>query len=986
MPINQNINHVLVIGAGPIVIGQACEFDYSGTQACKALREEGCRVTLINSNPATIMTDPDYADSTYIEPIMPNIIEMIIEKERPDSILPTMGGQTSLNCTLDLWNKKVLQKFDVKIIGVTVQAINAAENRNTFKRLVTDIGLKTPQSCFVKSLEEAESVISACGFPAIIRTSYSLGGKGGGIANNHYEFRELCGEALKVSPIGIIIEKSIIGWKEFELEVMRDASGNSIVICSIENIDPMGVHTGDSITVAPAQTLTDKEYQMMRRASFALMEAVGIISGGCNVQFAVNPENGEMNVIEINPRVSRSSALASKATGYPIAKIATKIALGYSLNELSIDTTGTSIPASFEPTMDYVVTKIPKFNFNKFPELSDCLSTKMKSVGEVMGIGRSFQESLLKAISSGETSFKGLELNSASKKAFDDNKLIERLKKPTPLTLWYISEGLRRGWDIQKLYNITKIDHWFLYKIKELVDLELCLSKHTIDTLTNDLLLTLKEKGFSDAHIAEILKCNELDVRKKRQVQSIHPIYKHIDSTAGEFSSKISYLYSSYDEECELKNDNAENVVILGSGPNRIGQGIEFDYCCVQASKTIKAAGYDSIMINSNPETVSTDYDISSKLFFEPLQLEYVLSVIEKQNPIGVITQFGGYTSISLTRGLSQAGVKILGPSADTIDMAEDRIKFKNILDSIGLKSPVNEIAHSPFEALNKAKRIGFPVIVRPSYIIGGTNVCILSDEKTLDKFFARPNIKFPILLEAFLEDAIELDVDAIGDGENVFVAGILEQLEPAGVHSGDSHSIYPTISFEEAYQKKINSIVIAIGKHLKLRGLFNVQLAIKNGQIYIIEVNPRASRTVPFLSKATNVPLVSIAVDCLLGRPLSQALLEKRDYFINYYYLKVPIFSNESLGINNFSLGPEMKSTGEIMTIGKTAYEVITKAIISNQISAITLKNYLKNLSLIEKPKVDIYKLQSLFTSHTTDQLLPSLMDGTRHPLAFQI
>jgi len=817
MPLNKDINHVLVIGAGPIIIGQACEFDYSGTQACMALKEEGCRVTLVNSNPATIMTDPGYADSTYIEPITPEIVEMIIEKERPNSVLPTMGGQTSLNCILALANKKVLQKYNVKIIGVTVDAINVAENRNAFKSLVENIGLKTPHSQFIKSLEEAQSLADVCQFPSIIRTSYSLGGKGGGIAYDKQQYLALCHEAMKASPLGIMVEKSIIGWKEFELEVMRDASGNRIVVCSIENIDPMGVHTGDSITVAPAQTLTDKEYQKMRSASFALMDAVGI-SGGCNVQFAVNPKDGEMLVIELNPRVSRSSALASKATGYPIAKIATKIALGYDLHELNIGTTGSSIPASFEPTMDYVVTKIPKFNFDKFPEIDDLLSTKMKSVGEVMGIGRSFQESLLKAIASGENKFMGLRLNSRSKKCLDDNQLSEFLRRPRSLNLWYIAEAFRRGWSIEQVNTLTSVDPWFLHKIKELVDLEVDLSKCTLATLEDDFLLTLKQKDFSDQYIAEVLKCKEIDVKQRRQVQHLQPVYKHIDSTAGEFPSKVSYLYSTYGDECELQQyDSPNKIVILGSGPNRIGQGIEFDYCCVQASKAIREDGYTAVMINSNPETVSTDYDISDQLFFEPLQLEYVLSVIEKLKPIGVITQFGGQTSIALTQGLEHSKVRILGPSAETIDLVEDRIRFRNIAASMGLKTPMSEIAQSADEAIQKVKRFSFPIIVRPSYIIGGTNITVLLDKQAFDEFLEQTTLTYPILIEEFLEDACEFDIDAISDGKNVFVCGILEHIEPVGIHSGDSHCIYPALGLNISDHDKITNLTIDIGKKTKI-------------------------------------------------------------------------------------------------------------------------------------------------------------------------
>lgn len=963
MPARNDIKHVLVIGAGPIVIGQACEFDYSGTQACKALKEEGCKVTLINSNPATIMTDPDYADSTYIEPITIENIQKIIEREKPDSILPTMGGQTSLNCTLELSKRRILQDNDIKIIGVSIDAINAAENRDSFKKIAAEIGLSTPQSWFVKSLEQAESIMLDCGFPSIIRTSYSLGGKGGGIARNDLQFKFICEEALKISPVGIIIEKSIIGWKEFELEVMRDATGNSIVICSIENLDPMGIHTGDSITVAPAQTLTDKEYQRMRRASFELMAAIGMTSGGCNVQFAVNPLNGEMNVIEINPRVSRSSALASKATGYPIAKIATKIALGYSLNELNIDITGTSIPASFEPSMDYIVTKIPKFNFNKFPEVPDSLSTKMQSVGETMGIGRSFQESLLKAISSSEARFKGLEFNPISKTVFSASDLAEYLSKPTSLRIWYIAEALRKSWPIQKVYGYTQVDPWFLSKIKELVELETCLSKYTLNTLPIELLTTLKERGFSDSYIALTIKCEEAQIREKRRIYSLFPIYKHIDSTAGEFSSKISYLYSTYEDECELEHDLSEKIIILGSGPNRIGQGIEFDYCCVQACKAIKQAGYTAVMINSNPETVSTDYDISDQLFFEPLQLEYTLSVIEKLKPKGVITQFGGQTSISLTRGISKAGFEILGSSAEIIDMAENRIKFRDILTRLDLKSPINEIAVSPQEATEKALKIGFPLIVRPSYIIGGTNVCVLSNINDLNKFLENADTAFPILLEEFLEDAIELDVDAISDIENIYICGILEHIEPVGIHSGDSHSIYPPINLGKNIYNKIITLVTQIGQNLMLRGLFNVQLAIKDNSIYVIEVNPRASRTVPFLSKATNLPLVKFAVDCLLGKSLPSRLFMTK-HFSNYYYLKVPIFSHDILGIRKWQLGPEMKSTGEIMTIGRSPNEALTKAITSNNTSGWILKQKMTKDILEGGSQTDIYRLQGLFPS----------------------
>ncbi len=933
MPKRTDIKSILIIGSGPIVIGQACEFDYSGAQACRALREEGFKVILINSNPATIRTDPTMADVTYIEPITWKIVEKIIEKERPDALLPTMGGQTALNCALDLAKHGVLEKFGVEMIGATKEAIDKAEDREKFKQAMTKIGLASARSSIAHSMEEALQVQAGIGFPAIIRPSFTMGGSGGGIAYNRDEFVEICERGLEASPTHeLLIEESLLGWKEFEMEVVRDKNDNCIIICSIENLDPMGVHTGDSITVAPAQTLTDKEYQIMRNASIAVLREVGVETGGSNVQFAVNPKDGRMVVIEMNPRVSRSSALASKATGFPIAKIAAKLAVGYTLDELKNDITGGATPASFEPSIDYVVTKVPRFAFEKFPQADDRLTTQMKSVGEVMAIGRNFQESLQKALRGLETGVDGFNL-----KTVDPEKIGDELAYPRGERLWYVADAFGIGMSLEEIHGYTKIDPWFLALIKELVDTELAVEKKTLAAIDATELRALKRKGFSDRRLAHLLHVKEGDIRAKRHAAGIRPVYKRVDTCAAEFATSTAYMYSSYDEECEANPTTNKKIMILGGGPNRIGQGIEFDYCCVHAALALREDGYETIMVNCNPETVSTDYDISDRLYFEPLTLEDVLEIVDKEKPIGVIVQFGGQTPLKLARALEAAGVPIIGTTPDAIDMAEDRERFQQLIHELGLLQPPNRTARTNEEAIVKAREIGYPLVVRPSYVLGGRAMEIIHIESDLERYM-REAVKVsndsPVLLDRFLNDAIEVDVDAICDGKDVLIGGIMEHIEQAGVHSGDSACSLPPFSLSEALQDELRRQTVLMAHALKVVGLMNVQFAIQgegdNQKVFVLEVNPRASRTVPFVSKATSLPLAKIAARCMAGKSLAaQGLHGKNggEIIPPFFSVKEAVFPFIKFPGVDTILGPEMKSTGEVMGVGTTFAEAFVKS-----------------------------------------------------------
>ena len=924
-----DIKSILIIGAGPIVIGQACEFDYSGAQACKALRDEGYKVILVNSNPATIMTDPGMADVTYIEPITWKVVEAIIAKERPDALLPTMGGQTALNCALDLAKHGVLEKYGVEMIGATREAIDKAEDREKFKQAMTRIGLASARSSIAHSMEEALQVQAAIGFPAIIRPSFTMGGSGGGIAYNRDEFLEICERGLEASPTKeLLIEESLLGWKEFEMEVVRDRMDNCIIICSIENLDPMGVHTGDSITVAPAQTLTDKEYQIMRNASLAVLREVGVETGGSNVQFAVNPADGRMVVIEMNPRVSRSSALASKATGFPIAKVAAKLAVGYTLDELKNDITGGATPASFEPSIDYVVTKVPRFAFEKFPQADDRLTTQMKSVGEVMAIGRNFQESLQKALRGLETGVDGFNL-----KTVDPEKIGDELAYPRGERLWYVADAFGIGMSLEQIHAYTKIDVWFLAQIKELVDLELAVEKKTLAQIDAIELRALKRKGFSDRRLAHLLKVKEGEVRAKRHANNIRPVYKRVDTCAAEFATSTAYMYSSYDEECESRPSDRKKIMILGGGPNRIGQGIEFDYCCVHAALALREDGYETIMVNCNPETVSTDYDTSDRLYFEPLTLEDVLEIVDLEKPVGVIVQFGGQTPLKLARALEAAGVPIIGTSPDAIDVAEDRERFQQLISKLGLLQPPNRTARTNEEAIIKAREIGYPLVVRPSYVLGGRAMEIIHIESDLERYM-REAVKVsndsPVLLDRFLNDAIEVDVDAICDGKDVLIGGIMEHIEQAGVHSGDSACSLPPFSLSAELQDELRRQTLQMALALNVVGLMNVQFAIQEqagkSRVFVLEVNPRASRTVPYVSKATSLPLAKIAARCMAGRTLKDQGVT-REITPPYYSVKEAVFPFIKFPGVDTILGPEMKSTGEVMGVGTTFAEAFVKS-----------------------------------------------------------
>ncbi len=931
MPKRTDLNSILIIGAGPIVIGQACEFDYSGAQACKALRQEGYRVVLVNSNPATIMTDPESADAIYIEPVNWRTVARIIERERPNALLPTMGGQTALNTALDLVREGVLRQYGVELIAASREAIDMAEDRELFRNAMRDIGLEVPQSQLVRTADEALAVQGSIGFPIVLRPSFTLGGSGGGIAYNREEFEAAVQRGLDASPTReLLLEESVIGWKEFEMEVVRDRADNCIIICSIENVDPMGVHTGDSITVAPAQTLTDKEYQRMRDAAIAVLRKIGIECGGSNVQFALNPNDGRMLVIEMNPRVSRSSALASKATGFPIAKVAAKLAVGYTLDELKNEITGGATPAAFEPTIDYVVTKIPRFTFEKFPAANDRLTTQMKSVGEVMAIGRSFQESLQKALRGLETGLDGLDpLLSLPLTADSDRQLRYELRSPGASRVLYVADALRAGFSVEQVAELTSIDPWFLAQIADLVSTEARVRREGESALGIERLRALKRKGFSDRRLANLTRSSEAVIRGKRQEFGIMPVYKRVDTCAAEFATSTAYLYSTYEEECEAAPTHRRKIMILGGGPNRIGQGIEFDYCCVHAALALRADGFETIMVNCNPETVSTDYDTSDRLYFEPLTLEDVLAVIAKERPEGVIVQFGGQTPLKLSRALEAAGAPIIGTSADSIDIAEDRERFQQLVRRLGLKQPANATARNEEQAVLLAREVGYPLVVRPSYVLGGRAMEIVFTEEDLRAYMERAvqvSNDSPVLLDRFLDVAIEVDVDAVCDGQEVLIGGIMEHVEQAGVHSGDSSCSLPPNSLSSELQEELRTQTRKLARALNVIGLMNVQFAIQGGTVYVLEVNPRASRTVPFVSKATGVPLAKIAAQVMTGRKLAE--LKALDARVpKYYSVKEAVFPFVKFPEADPILGPEMKSTGEVMGTGRTFGEAYAKS-----------------------------------------------------------
>jgi carbamoyl-phosphate synthase large subunit len=937
MPKRTDLKSILIIGAGPIVIGQACEFDYSGAQACKALREEGYRVILVNSNPATIMTDPGMADATYIEPITWQVVEKIIAKERPDALLPTMGGQTALNCALDLHQYGVLAKYGVEMIGANEHAIEKAEDRLKFKDAMTGIGLHSARSGIAHSMEEALAVqrrisaeIGGTGFPMVIRPSFTLGGTGGGIAYHPEEFEEICKRGLDLSPTKeLLIEESLIGWKEYEMEVVRDKADNCIIVCSIENLDPMGIHTGDSITVAPAQTLTDKEYQLLRNASIAILREIGVDTGGSNVQFSIDPKSGRMVVIEMNPRVSRSSALASKATGFPIAKVAAKLAVGYTLDELRNDITGGATPASFEPSIDYVVTKIPRFAFEKFPAADARLTTQMKSVGEVMAIGRTFQESFQKALRGLETGIDGL-----TERSTDRDEIVQEIGEAGPERILYVGDAFRIGMTLAEVFDETAIDPWFLAQIEQLVQTERALAGRTLASLSADELRYLKRKGFADRRIAKLLATNQHEVRAKRHALGVRPVYKRVDTCAAEFATETAYLYSTYDEECEAEPTAKKKIMVLGGGPNRIGQGIEFDYCCVHAALAMREDGYETIMVNCNPETVSTDYDTSDRLYFEPVTLEDVLEIVDKERPTGVIVQYGGQTPLKLALDLERAGVPIIGTSPDSIDIAEDRERFQQLLQQLGLRQPPNRIARTEEAALQLAHEIGYPLVVRPSYVLGGRAMEIVHGDKDLERYMreaVRVSEKSPVLLDRFLDDAIEVDVDCISDGTDVMIGGIMEHVEQAGVHSGDSACSLPPYSLPPALQDELRRQTTLMARALKVIGLMNVQFAIQGAGdealVFVLEVNPRASRTVPFVSKATGQPLAKIAARCMAGQRLKDQVGVRGEVIPPYFSIKEAVFPfNKFPGVDPI-LGPEMRSTGEVMGVGATFGEAMLKS-----------------------------------------------------------
>ena len=930
MPKRTDIKSILILGAGPIIIGQACEFDYSGAQACKALREEGFRVILVNSNPATIMTDPSMADATYIEPVEWKTVARIIEEERPDALLPTMGGQTALNCALDLAKHGVLDKFSVEMIGANADAIDKAEDRERFDKAMKAIGLNTPNSGIAHSMEEATQVADRFGFPCIIRPSFTMGGSGGGIAYNREEFETICRRGLDLSPTNeLLIDESLIGWKEFEMEVVRDKNDNCIIVCAIENLDPMGIHTGDSITVAPAQTLTDKEYQIMRNASIKVLREIGVETGGSNVQFAVSPEDGRLIVIEMNPRVSRSSALASKATGFPIARVAAKLAVGYTLNELQNEITGGATPASFEPSIDYVVTKIPRFAFEKFNQADQSLTTQMKSVGEVMAIGRTFQESLQKALRGLEVGVSGFDPKIDTHDEDHAAILFNQLAEAGPDRIWYLADAFRQGMSCEEIFGVTKIDPWFLVQIEDLIIEESRLNGSRLTSVDEKTLYRLKRKGFADRRIADILLCTEAEVRNLRYDFGMHPVYKRVDTCAAEFSTETAYMYSTYEEECEAEPSDKDKILVLGGGPNRIGQGIEFDYCCVHAALAMREDGYETIMVNCNPETVSTDYDTSDRLFFEPVTLEDVLEIVRLENPKGVIVQFGGQTPLKLARALEAEGVPIIGTTPDAIDRAEDRERFQHMIEKLDLLQPHNATARSADEAVELAKKIGYPLVVRPSYVLGGRAMEIVYKEDELRHYMktaVQVSDDSPVLLDFFLPNAIEMDVDAVSDGDSVVIGAIMQHIEQSGIHSGDSACSLPPYSLSESVQDEMREICKKMARELGVRGLMNVQLALQDDKIYVIEVNPRASRTIPFVSKCIGVSLAKIAARCMVGQTLEDQGFTK-EIIPPYFSVKEAVFPfNKFPGIDPI-LGPEMKSTGEVMGVGTTFAEAYGKA-----------------------------------------------------------
>lgn len=933
MPKRTDIKSILIIGAGPIVIGQACEFDYSGAQACKALKEEGYRVILVNSNPATIMTDPSMADATYIEPITWQTVEQIIAKERPDAILPTMGGQTALNCALDLDKHGVLAKYGCELIGATKEAIEKAEDRELFDKAMKKIGLECPKAEIAQSMDDAFAIQAKVGFPCIIRPSFTMGGSGGGIAYNREEFIEICQRGFDLSPTHqLLIDESLIGWKEYEMEVVRDKNDNCIIVCSIENFDPMGVHTGDSITVAPAQTLTDKEYQLMRNASIAVLREIGVETGGSNVQFGINPKDGRMVVIEMNPRVSRSSALASKATGFPIAKIAAKLAVGYTLDELKNDITGGVTPASFEPSIDYVVTKIPRFNFEKFPQAEPVLTTQMKSVGEVMAIGRNFQESMQKALRGLETGATGFDevMNLENKSA---NAIVSEIKNrlsiPTPERIFYLAEAFRHGFSLDEVFELTKIDRWFLVQIEDIIKTENEIKTLGFGDLTAENIRTFKRKGMSDLRIANLMGISQKQFRKQRWNLGVYPIYKRVDTCAGEFASNTAYMYSSYDDECEACPTDKDKIMVIGGGPNRIGQGIEFDYCCVHAALAMREDGYETIMVNCNPETVSTDYDTSDRLYFEPITLEDVLEIVRTENPKGVIVQYGGQTPLKLARSLEEAGVPIIGTSPDAIDRAEDRERFQQMINKLNLRQPNNSIVKSSEEGIREAVKVGYPLVVRPSYVLGGRAMEIVYNEDELKRYLreaVQASNEAPVLLDRFLDDAIEVDVDCVSDGKDVVIGGIMQHIEQAGVHSGDSACSIPPYSLGQDIQDEMRRQTIAMAKELGVVGLMNVQFAVKGDEIYILEVNPRASRTVPFVSKCIGTSLAKVAARCMAGQTLAEQNFVS-EIVPKHFSVKEAVFPFAKFQGVDPILGPEMKSTGEVMGVGQTFGEAYYKA-----------------------------------------------------------
>ena len=937
MPKRTDLKSILIIGAGPIIIGQACEFDYSGAQACKALRQEGYRVILVNSNPATIMTDPEMADATYIEPIRWETVARIIEKERPDALLPTMGGQTALNCALDLAKHGVLDKYNVELIGANAHAIDLAEDRLKFRDAMTEIGLGSAKSGVAHTMDEARDLLKMVGFPAVCRPSFTLGGSGGGIAYNIEEFEEIVGRGLDLSPTTeVLIEESLLGWKEFEMEVVRDKNDNCIIVCAIENFDPMGVHTGDSITVAPAQTLTDKEYQIMRNASIAVLRKVGVETGGSNVQFAVNPKDGRLIVIEMNPRVSRSSALASKATGFPIAKIAAKLAVGYTLDELKNEITGGATPASFEPSIDYVVVKIPRFTFEKFPQADSRLTTQMKSVGEVMAMGRNFQEALHKAMRGLETGSDGFDPQVPDHSADSISRIREELATPRANRLWYVGDAFRTGMSVEDIFKLSKIDPWFLDQIEELIAMEKTIAAAKLDTLTADAVRSWKRLGFSDRRIAKLMRVSELEAGARRKALGVRPIYKRVDTCAAEFPTDTAYLYSSYDEECEAKPTRRDKIMILGGGPNRIGQGIEFDYCCVHAALALREDGFETIMVNCNPETVSTDFDTSDRLYFEPLTFEDVMEIIDLEKPKGVIVQFGGQTPLKLARALEAAGAPIIGTSPDSIDLAEDRERFQKLVEELALLQPPNGTATSLETALAAAKKVGYPAVVRPSYVLGGRAMEIVHDDADLTRYIreaVQVSNDSPVLIDRFLDDAIEVDVDALCDGTDVVIGGIMEHIEQAGVHSGDSACSLPAHSLSPAVLDEIRAQTVKLAHALKVRGLMNIQFAVQGAKgaerVFLLEVNPRASRTSPFVSKATGRPLAKIAARVMAGTSLKTQGITS-ELIPTHYSVKESVFPFAKFPGVDPLLGPEMKSTGEVMGVGASFGEAFNKALLA--------------------------------------------------------